>query len=122
MQRTSLNAAIKELHSHGSMTSRKGNFTVGDFCVKVNIIGVEESEARTRAGSLFTRLRVEDEGQGVLVVRGSDRNRKNLDLVTRRTPARIRVKVPVRPHDEYIEKYGVDMWAHEDLSVIEVIK
>jgi len=119
MRQVDLDTAIKELHGRGPETKREGNWTFGDFYIEVDVHQVEERDIRTSKG-LLTRLRVGDGiREAILVVWGSDSNRKNLDLVSTQTPRRIRVTLPVRPDDQYIGE--VDLWAHERITQIEAL-
>lgn len=120
MRQTDLGTAVNELRSRGAATKRKGNWTYGDFFIEADVREVEERDVRTSKG-LLTRLRIKDgTKEGVLVVWGSDTNRKNLDLVSTQTPKRIRIELPVRPDDQYIER-GVNLWAHEEISRILIL-
>jgi len=120
MQQTDLDTAIKEIHGRGAATKRKGNWTVGDFYIEVDVREVQERDVRTSKG-LLTRLKVGDgTREAILVVWGSDSNRKNLDLVSKQIPKRIRVESPVRPDDQYIQQ-GVGLWAHEGITRIQAL-
>lgn len=91
-----------------------------DFYIEVDVREVQERDVRTSKG-LLTRLKVGDgTREAILVVWGSDSNRKNLDLVSKQTPKRIRVESPVRPDDQYIQQ-GVGLWAHEGITRIQAL-
>jgi hypothetical protein len=114
-----LDTAIKELRARGASTKTEGKWTFGDFYIEVDVHEVLESDVLTPKGPL-TRLRVGDGSrEAILVVWGSDSNRRNLELVSRRTPRRIRVESPVRPDDKYIEE--VNLWAHERITRIQAL-
>jgi hypothetical protein len=120
MRQVDLDTATKELHGRGASTKSDGNWTFGDFYIEVDVHGVLERDVETSKDPL-TRLRVVDgPREAILVVWGSGSNRKNLDLVSKQTPGRIRVESPVRPDDRYIGQ-GVDLWAHERITRIEAL-
>ena len=136
MEKVSIDTAIKELHEYGARTRmKKGifmrnmkpvetDFTIGDFYVEANVVEVEVRDKWTQDGNIFTRLKVRDESrEAVLVVWGRKDNQKSLKLFRKEfNHLRIRIIHPVRPFNEYIEKYEVDLWAHEELTEILVIE
>jgi hypothetical protein len=99
-------------------------FTVVDFYVEADVIEVEERDVWTKEGNILTRLKVRDEsGDATLVVWGSEDNQRNLELLRREPkPQQIQIIHPVRPFDEYIFLHKVDLWAHQDLTKIEIIQ
>jgi len=98
-------------------------FTVGNFLVEADVVEVQRKPTITKDGNIFRRIKIRDEEhEAILVVWGSKSNRRNLDLFSSPfMPERIRIKYPVRPSDRYIMKYGVALWAHQDITIIETI-
>lgn len=99
-------------------------FTVGNFSMEVDVVEIQIKRQTTSRGNIFCRVKIRDESrEAILVVWGDEHNHRNVDIFAGyKIPKRIRITYPVKPLDYYIERYGVDLWAHQDITVIDVLE
>jgi hypothetical protein len=93
---------------------------INDFYVEVEVLNVERRMI-TSKGNIFVRALIkEGDTIAILVVWGSVKNTKNIEVIER-NPAKIRIIRPVKPSEWAKRGYGVDVWAHENITKIEEI-
>lgn len=132
MEKLDLDVAIWELYGDKKTFKREGifmrnnqpvktMFTVGNFYMEVKVVEVSIPFI-TKNGNIFRRIKIrDDDHEAILVVWGNKSNRRNLYLFSAPPmPERIRIKYPVKPFDYYIRAYGVALWAHQDITILEV--
>lgn len=91
------------------------------FYFEVEVVEVQEDSV-TSSGNYFVRLKIKDETMdAILVVWGSKNNQTNINLFKGSIPKKIRLSTPIRPSQWAIDRYGVDFWAHESQSKVEII-
>ncbi|MHA1300973.1 MAG: hypothetical protein ACTSO9_16255 [Candidatus Helarchaeota archaeon] len=116
-----LKKAIYELHNKGNLTTFDGEYWVGKFSLDVQLLKISD-EKQTKAGNYFIRVRIKDESsEGVLVVWGSHNNKNNINLIKSK-PKLIRISRPIRPKQWAIDNWGVDIWAHENKTRVELLE
>ena len=88
---------------------------------EVDVVEIQEQK-QTQQGNCFFRIKIKDETlDAILVVWGSNWNQPNLKIFETLAPKRIRVIRPRLPSQWALEQYGVDFWADEIRSKIELI-